>query len=94
MISILVKNKNKNKLDISASILSNMLRKSFGDRVLGPEYPIINKIRNYYQKNLFIKIELELSVKVAKEILKEIVEKSYNNKDFKSTRIFIDIDPY
>ena len=36
MISILVKNKNKNKLDISASILSNMLRKSFGDRVLGP----------------------------------------------------------
>ena len=33
-------------------------------------------------------------VKVAKEILKEIVEKSYNNKDFKSTRIFIDIDPY
>ncbi len=94
MISILVKNKNKNKLDISASILSNMLRKSFGDRVLGPEYPIINKIRNYYQKNLFIKIELELSVKVAKEILNEILEKSYNNKDFKSTRIFIDIDPY
>ena len=29
MISILVKNKNKNKLDISASILSNMLRKKF-----------------------------------------------------------------
>lgn len=94
MISILVKHKNINKLDSSASILSNMLKESFGNRVLGPEYPVINRIRNYYQKNLFIKIEIESSVKAAKKIINEIIEKTNSKKDFKSTRIVIDVDPY
>tara|TARA_B100000925_G_C22000430_1_gene470995 strand:- start:213 stop:2654 length:2442 start_codon:yes stop_codon:yes gene_type:complete len=93
-ITIVVKNKNKSKLDISASILSKMLIKSFGTRVLGPEYPMISKIRNYYQKNIFIKVELESSVKAAKKILNEILDKTYTSKDFKSTRIFVDVDPY
>jgi len=93
-ITIVVKNKNKSKLDISASILSKMLKGSFGNRVLGPEYPMISRIRNYYQKNIFIKIELESSVKAAKKILNEILENTHKNKYFKSTRIFIDVDPY
>ena len=71
-----------------------MLIRSFGTRVLGPEYPMISKIRNYYQKNIFIKVELESSLKAAKKILNEILDKTYTSKDFKSTRIFVDVDPY
>ena len=58
-----------------------MLRNSFGNRVLGPEYPVISRIRNLYHKNLLLKIEKERSIIKAKMILDNIIEK--NTKSFR-----------
>jgi primosomal protein N' (replication factor Y) len=93
IIGITLKHKNQRKLDESALQLAIMMRKSFGNRVLGPEYPAISRIRNHYHKNVLLKIEQEGSIASAKTILNTIIESMQNHSDFKAIRFIIDVDP-
>jgi primosomal protein N' (replication factor Y) len=93
LIGITLKHKNQRKLDDAALQLVIQMRKSFGDRVLGPEYPVIARIRNYYHKNVLLKIEQKGSVPEAKNILQTIIDSMQNHPDFKSVRFIIDVDP-
>ena len=93
LIGITLKHKNQRKLDETANVLVGLMRKSFATRVLGPEYPAISKIRNYYHKNILLKIENEASISEAKSILYTIIEKMKNHTDYKSVRYINDVDP-
>ena len=62
LIGITLKHKNQRKLDVASDALVGIMRKSFGSRVLGPEYPAISRIRNYYHKNILLKIENNASI--------------------------------
>jgi primosomal protein N' (replication factor Y) len=93
LIGITLKHKNQRKLDETAIALAGLMRKSFGTRVLGPEYPAIARIRNYYHKNVLLKIEQKGSIAEAKVILNTIIERMQNHSDFKSFRFIIDVDP-
>jgi primosomal protein N' (replication factor Y) len=93
IIGITLKHKNQRRLDESALQLAIMMRKSFGNRVLGPEYPAISRIRNHYHKNVLLKIEQEGSIASAKTILNTIIESMQNHSDFKAIRFIIDVDP-
>ena len=93
LIGITLKHKNQRKLDESSTALVDLMRKSFGTRVLGPEYPAISRIRNYYHKNVLLKIEHKASISVAKSILHTIIEKMKNHSDYKSVRFILDVDP-
>jgi primosomal protein N' (replication factor Y) len=93
LIGITLKHKNQRKLDEAALQLAIMMRKSFGSRVLGPEYPAIARIRNYYHKNVLLKIEQKGSIAEAKVILSTIIERMQNHSNFKSIRFIIDVDP-
>jgi primosomal protein N' (replication factor Y) len=93
LIGITLKHKNQPKLDEAAQQLVVLMRKSFGNRVLGPEYPAISRIRNYYHKNVLLKIENNASIAEAKNILNTIIERMSNHTDYKSIRFIVDIDP-
>ncbi len=93
VIRLTLKHKKIKNLDQASDQLSIMMRKSFGYRVLGPEYPVISKVRNYYQKNVLLKIEQESSINKAKDILNLIIHEIRNNVKFKSVRLIIDVDP-
>ena len=93
LIVITLKHKSKNRLDKCAEQLGLQMQKSFGSRVLGPEYPLISRIRNYYHKDILLKIERNSSVKKAKTIIDTIISNLQEQKDFRSLRVFIDVDP-
>ena len=80
-------------MDETATALVALMRKSFGNRVLGPEYPSIPRIRNYYHKNVLLKIEHVASISEAKSILYTIIEKMQNHNDYKAVRFILDVDP-
>ena len=94
IISVNLQHKNEQKLDNLSSKFAVSLRKSFGNRVLGPESPGVSKIRNYYHKNILLKIETDASITNAKNILSSIIDKYKQLKDFRVLRINIDVDPY
>ena len=93
LISLNFQHKDKEKLTLLSKTIAVTLRKSFDNRILGPEDPQVSKIRNYYNKNILIKIEVGSSLVEAKMILSKIINKYRIQSNFKSLRINIDVDP-
>ena len=93
IIRITIKHKDKKKLDKFSGQLASQMRKSFGKRVLGPEYPVVSRIRNYFHKDIMLKIEQYASIREAKIILNSINKNLHKQKDFRSARMILDVDP-
>ena len=94
LIRITLKNKEPNPLNECGTILANALREKFEKRVLGPEYPVVSRIRGFYLKNILLKVEREASMVKVKSLMEEIIELNKALPIFKGTRVVIDVDPY
>ncbi|WP_374164919.1 primosomal protein N' [Arcticibacter sp. MXS-1] len=95
MIRLDIKHKDAMALSISADRLGNELKKVFGSRVLGPEEPLVSRIRNLYIKTIYIKIEKEgMSVTKVKDFLRTTLLNFETDKQNKGTFVQIDVDPY
>ena len=93
LISITIKHKDKFLLDQASAEFVSILKQKLGSRVLGPEYPVVGRINNYYLKNILIKLEKEISPSVIKkDILKDIITLR-KTELFKQVRIALDVDP-
>ena len=80
-------------VNAAAKYLADELKRHFQKRVLGPEFPLVSRIRNLYHKNILLKIEREASVAQVKKIVTELLIQFKTNSDFKSVRIQMDVDP-
>jgi len=94
MIRITLKHKNRADLNSFADILGNDLKAMFGNRVLGPEYPLISQIQSWYIKTLLIKIEKEKSLTKAREMIRAGLDRLEKEKGAGGLRIGVDVDPY
>jgi primosomal protein N' (replication factor Y) len=94
LIFINVKHKDSNVLNIAAQSLANTLKAQLGNRILGPEQPMVARIRNYYIKQIIIKTEKNAPIQKVKTILKDTIRHFNTQKDFKSVITQIDVDPY
>ncbi len=93
LIQLTVKHRNQILADEASKILAENLRRDFGDRVLGPEYPLINKISNWYQKNILLKIERQTSLNKVKEIISRNIAELSEHPDFGSIIVQPNVDP-
>lgn len=92
IIRITFKHKDYNKLNEAAEWFSRSLRMVFGEKVLGPEYPPIARIRNQYLKNVLLKINRTGSLTKTKNSIKGI-EKSFNAISYyRGVRIIYNVD--
>ena len=91
LIKITIKHKDLELINEAAKYLAKSLRNSFGDRILGPEFPPIARVRNLYMKDILIKIEKNSSLVSFKTKIKEKL--TYFSMTFKTVRIIIDVDP-
>lgn len=94
LIFINVKHKDANILNIAAQQLANSLKAQLGNRILGPEQPLVARIRNYYIKQIIIKTEKSAPIQKVKTVLKDTIRIFNAQKDFKSVITQIDVDPY
>ena len=93
LVLVKIKHKDAAVLNKAANELANRLRKLFGNRVLGPEYPLVSRIMNYYLKQIMVKIERSASqTEMKKKLMKEMEEFS-KLKEFSPLRLVIDVDP-
>lgn len=87
------KHKDQEILNAGASEFTNELKAKFGDRVLGPEFPVISRIKNLYHKNTMLKIEREISVSKTRKLILAVKNKFEAFSKYKSVHITIDVDP-
>ncbi len=95
LIQLDVKHKDLSKLVTIAASLAGILRSQFADRILGPEAPLISRIRNYYIQTILIKVEKEgVSVQKIKDALRDILATFDADPINKGVYIQTDVDPY
>jgi primosomal protein N' (replication factor Y) len=92
-IELTLKHRDLNILNEASVIFANELRKIFGARVLGPEFPLIAKIKNLFLKTILLKIEKEASVTTAKKKIEEVLVLLKSNANLKGLYFHIDVDP-
>ena len=93
LIRITVKHKESVVVDKASSILATNLRSFFGNRVLGPEYPSVSRIRNQYLKNIQIRFQKDEQISLAKKQINTIIDSLKNEKEFSQVRFIADVDP-
>lgn len=77
----------------AAIYLANLLAiKLSKQRILGPEKPLVERIRNQFLFEIMIKLEKTLNLKAAKGFIAEQVLEMQLSKDFKGISIVIDVD--
>ncbi|MEO8887554.1 MAG: primosomal protein N' [Mucilaginibacter sp.] len=95
IINLDIKHKDPEILYNQSVYLGNELRKQFGDRVIGPETPLISRIRNYYIKSIMLKFEKDgVSINKVKATLRDIITQFQTTKLSKGSIIQPDVDPY
>jgi primosomal protein N' (replication factor Y) len=93
LIEMKVIHKDVNMVNVASKFIADNLKQHFGKRVLGPEFPLVSRIRNLYNKTILLKMEREGSVVQAKKIINDILIQFKSTPDFKSVRIQMDVDP-
>lgn len=79
----------------AATRLANMLQTSLGNRVLGPEPPLISRVRNHFIQTITLKVERNnVSISRVKELIRQAITQFGMEKQYKGVRISIDVDPY
>jgi primosomal protein N' (replication factor Y) len=93
MIRITLKHKDFAELDRIAQESAEALRSRFGNRLLGPEYPAVGRIKLMYMKQMWLKLEREISVTTAKRQMQQMLESVKARDKNKMVRIVVDVDP-
>ena len=93
LIELTLKCKDIDVLNEGAKHVADKLRVQLGDRLLGPEFPLVARVRNEYLKTIMVKIERESSVNAVKKMINEVFHDFKTQPVYKQVRFHIDVDP-
>lgn len=93
LIQIKLLHKDYKVLNPGARILANQLMAAFPGQVLGPEYPLVARIKNRFIKQILIKIQRGASVITLKKELQRQLDDFAGLKEYKQLMIRVDVDP-
>lgn len=94
LIRLTLKGRDYSRVNEGAEWLAIALKNVFADKVLGPEFPPVARIRNEYHKNILIKIPQNQSLSKTKQIIEKAIQSFKAIGGFRSVRVVINVDPY
>jgi primosomal protein N' (replication factor Y) len=93
LIEIALRCSDKSTLDRGAETMAAMLKNQLGIRLMGPEYPLISRVRNNYIKRIILKIDKDKSVARVKDEVRKCLAELHRMDALKSVGITVDVDP-
>ena len=93
LIYIYLKHRDEAVLDTLSQQHATILRKVFGERVLGPDNPPVARIQSLYIRKIMLKVEVSASMAQVKDLLRQIYERSLADDRFKALTLYYDVDP-
>lgn len=93
LVQLTLMHRESKVLDAAAEEFSGKLKRTFPGRVLGPEYPIVARIKNQYQKQMLIKLDRNQHLKEAKERIVALLDSFVQKHMYRRIRAVINVDP-
>lgn len=92
LIKLTLKHANDELVNEASLALAPLLREAFPQRILGPEWPLVSRIQNYYMKDIWIKLYKDNNLVQNKLLIQQILHDFQGNSKYKSVRIVINVD--
>ena len=92
LITIVIKHKDEQKVEQAAITFSQLLTQSLGNRVLGPNKPIVSRIQQLHIREILLKIDHVFSPTQVREFLKSSEARLRKNSDFKQVLLYYNVD--
>ncbi|MCS7085521.1 MAG: helicase-related protein [Bacteroidia bacterium] len=93
LIRIELRHKDSTFLEIEGKTFGRILSKSFKGNMLGPEYPPIAKLKNFYRLHVLLKIERGIRPESVRRTLKDAMREYFDGAQNKTLQIVVDVDP-
>ena len=93
LIMIKLRHIDYNKLNDAAEFFAKKLRPLFKNNLLGPEYPVVSRVKNQYIKQILIKFDRNDNSMKIKELIKKEIELFKKSNDYKAVNVSVDVDP-
>lgn len=91
MIHLFVKHRQEEVAEAMALHIAGLLRKLFGDRVLGPDKPVIPRVQTFFIRKIMLKVETGASLQKVREGLLQVQQAALHQD--RSLIIYADMDP-
>lgn len=93
LIEFTVQSKDLIICENAAFQLAENLRTDFDKQVLGPEFPLIARVKNEFRKRILLKIMKNQSTQKVRESIRKHTNAIVFDNSFKNVRIIINVDP-
>jgi primosomal protein N' (replication factor Y) len=93
MIALYIKGRYEERTARLADHYATLLRRVFGDRVLGPDAPGVARVKLFYIRMILLKIEREAPVAEVRRNLLWADEQMRTDPDYARAVIYYDVDP-
>ncbi len=94
LIKLTLKHRDFQKLNEGALWFYQVLKQNLSIPVLGPEEPVVNRIRNEYIKTIMIKIPQDSSLTNTKKTIQKVLNSFNSVAQYKSIKVAINVDFY
>ena len=94
LIEVTLKHRDAAVLDAAADWLAAALRGAFGTRVMGPEYPMVSRVRALYLKVVTLRFAQGEPVAEAKRLAMRMADDLVKREGWSSVAVHFDVDPY
>lgn len=93
LIEITLKHRDADLLNNAADWMALQLRSTFAVRVMGPEYPLVSRIRGLYLKQITLRFERTEPITDAKRVIRQIGDDLGKQEGWSGVTIIYDVDP-
>jgi primosomal protein N' (replication factor Y) (superfamily II helicase) len=95
LIKITVQHKDELMAVKASELLSYTYKKYLGNKILGPEQPFVGRIKNYYLRNIMVKLDPGKDpITKIKKWIEETSSKALSENGFKGVRLVFDVDAF
>lgn len=93
LIDITLRHKDQQVLNQAAAYYAQLLRNDFGERVMGPEFPNVSRVRGLYIKKILVRFNRTEPIQQGKEMILNHADTLLTQKAYARVMIGFDVDP-
>lgn len=95
LVRIILKHTDRDLVQAAATTLAHDLREQLRQDVLGPQTPLIAKVKNQYLMDIWVKVkkDSEERLTTTKRVLRQAGQRMLSDRAFKAVKLIFDVDP-
>lgn len=92
LVRLTLKHRLEDRVQATAHTLASALRDRLGDRVLGPEPPLVARVRDRHLRDILLKLDRQ-AYRSEKAFLSNVLDRVFADPQHRAVQVVVDVDP-